>query len=328
VEEESVKQLFRRFVSDECGQGEILEVMEMLQNQDAVNWFGEVMDQMQETEAAENEDITRHNLEQRYEALERKIDTPVYETRPRQFWWSTYSGIAASLAGILMLTSIAMYFYKQDIKLTHKTGFGEIKNLTLPDGSTVVLNSNSMITYSKNWQKVRNVRLDGEAYFHVTKTIDRKPFTVEMTKTGKIEVLGTDFNVNHRAKNAKVVLRSGLIRLKLRSMTGNKDLLMHPGELVEISSNEIRKKRVNPALYDTWTSRKLVFENTSLKEIATMLKENYNLDVEVNDADLLNRKISGTAPINDLTQFLNALSGSFNLEITRDQRRVIIKAAP
>ncbi|MEO6282499.1 MAG: FecR domain-containing protein, partial [Dyadobacter sp.] len=209
-----------------------------------------------------------------------------------------------------------------------KTGFGEIKNLTLPDGSTVVLNGNSMITYAKSWGKVRKVNLNGEAYFSVTKTADNKPFTVEMTNTGEIEVLGTEFNVNHREKNASVVLRSGLIRLKMIDKGEKKDLLMHPGDFVEFSSGKLRKKKVNPAVYDAWTSRKLVFDNTSLKEIVRMLKENYNLDIEVNDAALLDRKISGTAPITDLTQFLDALSGSFSLKITRDQHRVIIEEAP
>jgi transmembrane sensor len=328
VEEESVKQLFRRFALDECGPKEALEVIEILQNQEAINWFGEMMDQMQETGIDEEDHVTEQFVHQCYYALESELAPPVYHGKFQRLWWSSMRGIAASVAVFLVLTAVTIYFFTQNRTVTQKTGFGEIKNLTLPDGSTVVLHGNSMITYPNNWKKARKVSLQGEAYFSVTKTADSKPFTVEMTNAGEIEVLGTEFNVNHRKENSKVVLRSGVIRLKLRARADKKDLLMHPGELVEFSSGRLTTKKVNPAVYDTWTSRKLVFDNTSLKEIAIMLKENYNLNVQVNDAALLNKKISGTAPITDLSQFLNALSGSFNLKITRDQHRVIIEEAP
>ncbi len=73
MKEESVKHLFRRFVSDKCGPKETLEVIEMLQNQEAVNWFGVLMDQVVETDISEDQGITGQDLEQLYDALESKM---------------------------------------------------------------------------------------------------------------------------------------------------------------------------------------------------------------------------------------------------------------
>lgn len=100
--------------------------------------------------------------------------------------WSI--GIAASILVIVGLFSIF-----SDTTVTHQTSFGETKSIPLLDGTQVVLNSKSTISYNQtDWKNNRQLTLDGEAYFKVEKG---STFTVN-TSNGSVTVLGTQFNVN------------------------------------------------------------------------------------------------------------------------------------
>lgn len=71
---------------------------------------------------------------------------------------------------------------------------GQRAQITLADGTRVWLNAQSTLTYASNFgRKERNVELDGEAYFEVTKN-KKLPFYVH-TEMNKVRVVGTCFNV-------------------------------------------------------------------------------------------------------------------------------------
>lgn len=78
---------------------------------------------------------------------------------------------------------------------TLRTPKGKHFRLTMPDGSVVVLNAMSSLTYDvSRFSGERTVRLTGEAYFEVVSNADR-PFRV-VSDMQTITVLGTKFNVN------------------------------------------------------------------------------------------------------------------------------------
>ena len=76
---------------------------------------------------------------------------------------------------------------------TVATRIGENKTLQLADGSKVILNSESKISFDRDYNvEHRSLKLEGEAYFDITES--NMPFIIE-TDHGKITVLGTIFNV-------------------------------------------------------------------------------------------------------------------------------------
>lgn len=287
------------------------------------------MDETLANDEIEDVQLPDKHLEVSFKKLENRIDsvTVINETKVRSINWQRFSWIAACLACTLLIAGLALYTWSPLEVIVQETPFGTIRTVALPDGSTVTLNGNSKITYKNNWNNSgkRYLELEGEAFFKVRKTADRRKFTVKMRNAGEIEVLGTEFNVNHRPSGSRIMLRSGSIRLHPENHP-NETVLMKPGQLAEIRNRKpkITEKLVNPAVYESWTKRKLVFENTSFQEIAAMLKETYDLDVKVSDPGLLGKTISGTAPISDIDIFLKALSGSFNLKINRNQNRITI----
>lgn len=116
-------------------------------------------------------------------------------SRPRRLFLPL--GIAAAIA--LAIGTIALWKSGLVVRPAPRmivVASGEESQLvSLPDGSRVLLNRNSAITYpaAMTGQKERPVTLEGEAYFDVVPD-SRQPFVIQTAKT-RIEVLGTSFNV-------------------------------------------------------------------------------------------------------------------------------------
>src|SRR6185295_2594805 len=139
--------------------------------------------------------------------------------------------------------------------------------VVLPDRSTVILNANSHISFYKNWDQrpIREIWLDGEAYFSVVHKENHQPFRVSTAGGVAVEVLGTTFNVYHRAVETKVVLNSGKISLSFPFEAEEKKIVMNPGDLVEFKKDKYSKRVVDPRLYASWTDKKIILDQTSLR---------------------------------------------------------------
>ena len=114
--------------------------------------------------------------------------------------------IAASLAAIIVFSAI---FYGSAVE--YSTDANEKIAISLPDGSTVNLNTNSKTSYNAiSWYLNRSVSLSGEAFFSVKKG---SQFSVN-TNNGVIRVLGTSFNVFSRENDFLVECFTGKVEVK------------------------------------------------------------------------------------------------------------------
>lgn len=253
-------------------------------------------------------------LWKRIQGLEHK---PMATPNKKINWWQ-WAAAAVLAIGITFFLTI-----KKDEVISYETAFGETRNITLPDQSTVVLNANSKLSFSGNWDDalIREVNLQGEAYFSVTHKKNNQPFQVKMEDGVAVEVLGTTFNVYHRTSETKVVLNSGKISLSLPSEDDNK-IIMKPGELVEYKSNQVSKKSVNPERYVAWTQNKLVLDRTSLREMVQMLNDNYGIEVEVTPEGLLDQTVSGSMPAAGEDELVRQVAKAFRLTAFKEGRRV------
>ena len=234
--------------------------------------------------------------------------------------------IAASF--IIVGIAVLLYLVVNDKPwLEYHTSYGETSSITLPDGSSVVLNANSRLTVFSDWsrQPVREIWLDGEAFFSVVHKINNQPFKVITGEGVTVEVLGTTFNVYNRTNATKVVLNSGQIRLNLPTDQSPEMIVMKPGEMVEYKEQHYEKKAVNPLLYTSWTSNKIILDHTSLAEMVYMLKDSYGLDVEVSDSKLLKETVSGSMPLGDPEILLTQMAKAFQLKIKKEGNVIIVE---
>ncbi|TKT86550.1 FecR family protein [Dyadobacter frigoris] len=237
-----------------------------------------------------------------------------------------YTRIAASVL-VLLIAGLGIYYFLNPSTQTERTAYGETRKVFLPDGSEVTLNGNSQITYQTDWQKkgIREVNLSGEAYFKVIHTKDHRKFRVRTNPDFSLDVLGTQFNVASRKSGTRVVLNEGRVRCNL-SDAGGDTLILKPGEMMQFTEKPVQfvRKKVEISTYSAWKDHKLIFKNSSLKEISVMLEETYGLKMKTGNPELLERQISGSVPTANMEVLLLGIAEASSVTIQKDGDQLII----
>ncbi len=311
------KQLFDRYLRNACTPEEADRVIAWLATPEGEKHLmdGIERDLAAVPEVAEPGEPTAA-ARRAWTAIGRKVDAG--KTRPL---WLRPMAVAASVAVVLLAAVGYWLFPSPAPRATYRTGYGQTREITLPEGTRVVLNGNSTLTIPAHWPASgpREVWLDGEAFFAVTHRPDHRKFVVTTPGRLRVEVLGTEFNVYQRQQRTKVSLNAGAVQLHLGPAGGSGPLRMQPDELVEFDgrSERLTRKRVNAEMISSWKNKKLIFENTSLREVAQLLGDTYGVTATVGTPSLLEQRFSGTVPNENLDVLLDGLAGLFDLEITR-----------
>lgn len=152
----------------------------------------------------------------------------------------------------------------------------EIHELTLPDGSSVILNSRSTLFYPETFNgETRSVYLMGEAYFKV-KPDKNHPFIVKGADF-QVTALGTEFNVSSYSENEEVcaTLVSGSVKVEYNNLISS--VILKPNE--QLSYNKLTKKsRLQQSQVDdvlAWQRGETVFSDAHLEDIFTRLERKY-----------------------------------------------------
>lgn len=271
-------------------------------------------------------EFERHNMpvesyDRIWHSLHEKMDeampeTMRYERNHHRRGWRR-AAIFAGVLGILVLGGVWL-LRPPDRRAVYTSQFGENRRLLLPDSSIVILGPHSALraTAFRKEAKTREVWLDGEAYFIIKNDPGAaKPFTVHAGDLD-IEVLGTEFNVNNYNGRSQVVLHSGKVALQDNERKASR-IVMKPGELIEYRSENNRyiRRKVATEKYVAWVDRTLVFENTSLEEVAVQLHNKYGIRVLFADSSLLQEQFSATLQQADHKVVLKAIQEAFDAQL-------------
>lgn len=187
---------------------------------------------------------------------------------------------------------------------------GEKKHTTLPDNSSVWVNSGSEIVYADNFEENRNIKLEGEAFFNVTKA-DDEPFTVttdELTAT----VLGTAFNIdNDKERGVSVIsLYEGSLRVDIPGEV----YLMEAGQELSYYSatGEIFLKEMARSKPE-WMRNIIDFKRMSAPDVLRSIGDIYGYDIHINDPslgdDIVTLKFEGDISFEDVLSLMSEMSG-------------------
>lgn len=239
----------------------------------------------------------------------------------------TWQRVAAVVTAFLCVSILAFLFLNRDIEW--ETSYGQSKKIVLPDGSVVVLNANSSVSYPSKWddESPREIWLKGEGFFSVTHKSNSQRFVVH-TNDLDVQVLGTKFNVNTRRGKTRVILNSGKVKLFLQKEQSSV-VEMRPGDLVDFSATQARllKKAVKASNYSSWVENKLVFEESTLKEVAQVLEDNYGFKITFTDPELAKLSFTGTIDSGNVDLLFTILRKTFNLSIIKAEEKITIKKA-
>jgi len=236
---------------------------------------------------------------------------------------STTIKYAAVFIGIIFLSFLVKIDLQSKKVIVNNTK--EIQKITLPDNSIISLNTNAKLEYNNSTLKEfnREVEIKGEAFFEISK-LNGKKFTVH-TPDFDINVLGTKFNVRTYNKEQSVVLTEG--KVLLNSFT-NKDseIIMQPGDIVEYSkeNSTFILHEINTKIYTSWLNHKLEFDNFSLNELAELVKLRYNKNLIISNKKIAEKRISGSAPADDINLIVKALETILKTKIEHNGNQLLI----
>lgn len=236
-------------------------------------------------------------------------------------------------ACVLIIISIFFYFIKlkpeapTSLVLNElKTGNGAIKNIRLPDGTSVTLNATSVLKYPTAFTgKTREVYLIGEGFFDVAKDHSH-PFIVHTNKSD-IQVLGTAFDIKSYSNDSlfEATLFRGSIEASVKNASGSKVLLKPYDKLVIENTGYFLTKSTHPDADTTnietaWMHNKLIFKNQPFSLLANSLSRKYGVNIIFNNKNLKTVKLSGEFDREDINQVLLSLKlvAKFNYKIANN----------
>jgi len=252
---------------------------------------------------------------------------------PRRF---VQRALAASIVILISGVLIAMFDWGSK---TYITNVGEMRSITLEDGSVVDLNTRSRLR-ARFTAAERDVQLlTGEAIFRVARNPNR-PFRVWSGET-EIVAVGTEFNVDAHNSRTVVTVLEGRVRVSSSMSstsgrsTGSTEPAARPIELA--SGEQAVVAEFNPPrrvpVADTkrataGTERRLIFEETTLTDVAAEFARYNEKSIHILGEPLASKRITGIFNATDQASFVEFLRTHADVRVHEDARGWVLQAGP
>lgn len=255
----------------------------------------------------------------------KRINKRIYP-RTRQLYYRVAAIAAIVILPLLAFLTTKWYYQQpealQDIAMVECfVPNGERKQITLPDGSTVWLNSGSILLYPEIFANNRTMYLSGEGNFEVMKDPE-KPFVVQ-TNYLNVEALGTVFNVNSYPDMDKTttILQSGKVKVEDKSGI-TAPVILNPDEQLVYSHEDgsFVKTNVDATYMSRWTEGYLIFQKESLANIFRSLERRYDVKISFDhdkfDDSSFNVRFHEEETLEEALQVLRKIGAKFRYTIT------------
>lgn len=169
---------------------------------------------------------------------------------------------------------------------------GQRAELTLSDSTKVWLNAKTTLTFPSHFAGgSRNVMLDGEGYFDVTRD-ENKPFIVE-TEQYDIEVLGTEFNVHAYKGNTlfETSLLNGSVRIE--SADHMENILLEPHKKAYAENGQLKTSPITQYDYFLWKDGLICFDDNTINELFEKLQLYFDVKIIIENSRILKQRYTG-----------------------------------
>lgn len=237
-----------------------------------------------------------------------------------------------------------------------KAPFGSRSEIKLPDGTTVILNAGSLLSYRNDYNNSnRTVTLKGEAYFKVEKN-ESVPFVVNAGPLS-IMALGTEFNVKayDDEKSIETTLITGKVEITHQGSVDDTQVVdLNPnqkaifvrtetGYLLEnvrdLEKNTIATvptilpdiliaPQINIDQTVAWTEGKLILRGESLDRLCVDLERKYDVTIIFREEEIKRFRFTGVLLDETLEQVLNVIKLTAPITYSLDGKTVYLDSDP
>jgi transmembrane sensor len=239
--------------------------------------------------------------------------------------WPNLMRLAAVAAIVAAVAGASSFYFAKPRIDTYSTALGERKILTLPDGSKIELNTDSVLRLAQGGS--RRAWLDkGEAYFQI-KHNSASPFAVEAAGH-RVTDLGTAFTVRTNKDRLEVSLLEGSARLDTAdARVQQHSTVLIPGDLLVATSTTLSvtkrpERRLREAL--GWRRGVLVFDHTTLADAAEEFNRYNHTKLIVADGAAADRTIGATFPVHDVELFARTAEQVLGLRVEHRGGDIVI----
>lgn len=328
-----------RYLANECTEQEkeIIERWEARNNENhlAMQKIKRIWDaSMEEQEQMQNDWM---DIEEDWTTLQRKISTldEKHPSEPKKASYATFRPTkpgafqqfmkVAAIFVVMALATVLAYnnwyetetIAQESVLKEISTANGQRVNLTLSDGTGILVNSGSEIKFPDTFQSdKREVFLEGEAYFNVTENTEA-PFLVH-TKGMTTKVLGTSFSVRAYSEdsNVSVVVEEGRVALSAEA-GGTSDpviLTKHKLGQFDMEDGKISTRDVEDMqLYLSWTEGFLKFKEQQMRKVARELERRYDIEVIFSNESISDMLLTANLKSRSMNNVLDVIAMSLDI---------------
>ncbi|MDF2475754.1 MAG: hypothetical protein K0S24_1237 [Sphingobacterium sp.] len=280
MKEEKAKQLLQKYLNGEANAAEVKQVEE---------WYAQ-LNKAKSKVSQERKNALR-------EQMLSNIQSAMSEKQLKKHILSRYP-ILKIAAAILIILSAGLFVNQMNnqagsniTQIVTTTKAGERKKIALTDGSEIILEPSSKISYPSNFNgKIREIELtEGEAFFTIAHD-EQHPFRVQLDSGLAVKVLGTSFRIKayQASKNVEILVATGKVAVQQREktlgvLTKNQSLLY---------SKQTQKS--SRSSVETNTAIAIAFDGASLQEVTRKLGYIYNIEIVLKDKALSTLKTTAT----------------------------------
>jgi transmembrane sensor len=242
--------------------------------------------------------------------------------------WSKFAQYAA-----VLLIAVGLFFVGSQMPSNeYSTQIGEQRLIKLADGSTAMLNTNTVLEVDIGDTHRKIQLLQGEAYFDVAHDSAR-PFEV-LAAGSIVRALGTEFNVSISDREIAVSVAAGRVAVETQNPLQQRRIIaeINPGEAVKYSKDGPRPhiQAANLNRIAAWQERKIYFKGERLQDAVKEYNRYIEQPMQIADNDLQDQLITGIFNIGDLDSFAFSLEQALDAQVIKDKDRILIvkKVAP
>jgi len=275
-----MKSIIKKYLSGKSSEEEQKDLLQWIRREENLNEFQRIK---QEWTTEVRKETMPSEFAQDWKAIQGKMMTQLQqEVQQKQRTLNFFR--YAAIFMVLIAVPALLYIFSQNqpaaplVYTTVAADYGQISKAILPDSSVVWVNSGSSIKYNNQFSASnRDIELEGEAFFEVTRNADL-PLIVTNSDL-KVKVLGTEFSVSAYPEepNIHVILEKGKVELTSASNTRFRQE-MKPGEMATFSKikKELALTAVNTSLYTSWKDGLINIYNLPLSELVIKLEKRFN----------------------------------------------------